>query len=325
MSQPSNSRQRVLALGYSQSGQLNQILERILAPLRESAQIDVHYAPLEPCQPFPFPWPVLDFLDAVPESALMQPAPVQALALADDARFDLIIIAYQVWFLAPSQPVVAFLQSEQGKRLLHNTPVVTLLACRNMWLQAHLKMQRLLADCGAQWRDNIVLTDAAHPLASLITTPRWVLTGQRNAFCGLPAAGVSAADIAASRRFGLALRDALVRGEHVREQPMLSGLQAVRAQPNLYFSEQAGTRSFYLWSRLLRAAGQPGALLRRALLLVYLAFLIVLIMSVVPLSLAVQRLLRPLFAKRLARIKEQFEAPSGSGAERMSAYHVHEH
>ena len=51
-----------------------------------------------------------------------------------DEQFDLVILAYQVWYLAPSGPITAFLKSEAGRRLLHGRPVVTVIACRNMWL-----------------------------------------------------------------------------------------------------------------------------------------------------------------------------------------------
>lgn len=50
----------------------------------------------------------------------------------------------------------------------------------------------------------------------------------------------------------------------------------------LIFSEKAASRSFYLWGRLLMAAGRVSPLLRRALLAVYIVFLITLILTVIP-------------------------------------------
>ena len=92
--------------------------------------------------------------------------------------------------------------------------------------------------------------------------------------------------------------------------------KAVEANPKLYFSEQAATRSFYLWGKLLRAVGEPGHWGRKPVLLVYVIFLITLIVTVVPISLAVQTLIRPLLWGRFARMKQNFELPSGCGAER---------
>ena len=56
------------------------------------------------------------------------------------------------------------------------------------------------------------------------------------------------------------------------------------------------------------------------MLILYVMFLITLILTVVPLSLLIQSLLRPFMQRRLAALKEQFDLPSGSSAERMSLY-----
>jgi hypothetical protein len=237
---------RVLVIGFSQTGQLSAVIDRIVAPLKEDGAISVHLETLQPVKPFPFPWPILPFFDAFPECAHLDPAPLQPLSLKGDEDFDLVIVSYQVWFLAPSQPIVAFLRSPEAKRLLAGKPVVTVIACRNMWLMAQEKMKRLLSDVGARLIDNVVLTDTASTMATLVTTPRWVLTGRRDAFFGLPPAGVSADEIARCCRFGRALRDALKADREQGEAPLLAGLQAVQADPRLLFSEKAATRSFFV-------------------------------------------------------------------------------
>lgn len=314
------SRKRVLVLSYSQTGQLAAIIARIIAPLQTDPHIDVHVEALQPRHPFPFPWPLLQFLDSFPESARLAPAELVPPLLDGSEDFDLIILPWQVWFLAPSQPITAFLQLPLARRLLAGKPVVSVIACRNMWLQAFLKMQTLLAGNDARLIDNVVLTDRAPTLVTLITTPLWLLTGRREILPGLPAAGIAASEIDRCSRFGNALRDALLDGRETGSAPLLSGLRAVEADPRLLSSERAGTRSFRIWGKLLRAAGPPGAPLRRPLLMAYLLFLILMILTVVPISLLLQRLLRPLLARRLASLKHQFEQPSGSGSERLVQY-----
>lgn len=311
---------RVLLLRYSQSGQLTAVAERIVAPLREASTIELHVETLLPQPPYPFPWPFFRFLDAFPESALMQPPALAPLGLTGEENFDLVILPYQVWFLAPSAPVTAFLNHPVGRRLLKGKPVVTVIACRNMWLLAQEKMKALLNDCGARLIDNVVLIDPGPTLATFITTPRWVLTGKKDAFWGMPAAGLSPVQIGATRRFGLALRDALARDAETASAPLLAGLGAVQADPRLYISEKAGTRSFFVWGSLLRAAGAPGSPQRVPLLALYLVFLVVMIVTVVPLSLALQALLRPFLQAWLGRIKHQFEMPSGSATDRLPLY-----
>jgi len=236
------------------------------------------------------------------------------------ARFDLILIFYQVWFLAPSRPVIAFLDTPIARRVLRGKPVVTIVACRNMWMQAHSRMSKVLGQIGARHLDNVVLTDRAPTLTTLLTTPLWLLTGRKTPVPGLPTAGVAPAEIKRSIRFGRALRDALHAGHEQGDAPLLSGLGAVEAQPQLMVSERAGSRSFYLWGKLLRLAGPPGAWQRKPLLVFYVIFLLGIIVTVVPLSLALQSLLRPLLRQRLAALKAEVERPSGSGTERLTQY-----
>lgn len=313
----------MLVITYSQTGQLSAIVERIIAPLREmdsAVSIDIHVETLRPQRPFPFPWSLLRFIDAFPECAHLDPGPLQPLTLSGDEHFDLVILSYQVWFLAPSQPVVAFLRSPEGQRLLAGKPVVTVIGCRNMWLMAQEKMKGLLHAVGARLIDNVVLTDTAHTLATLVTTPRWVLTGKRDAFLGLPPAGVNVREIARCSRFGYALRDALLENRERGNAPLLSGLQAVQVDPRLLFSEKAATRGFFVWGKLIRLAGPPGSPWRIPLMITYLAFVLMIIITVVPISLLVQNLTRPLLANFLAARKAYFEQPSGAGTERLSLY-----
>ncbi len=310
----------ILAIVYSQTGQLSRISQQILAPLQSDPHISLHIETLRPVREHPYPWPFFRFLDPFPESAHLVPEPLHPLNLAEDSRFDLVLLFYQVWFLAPSRPVVAFLHTPAARRILAGAPVVTVIACRNMWMQAHLKMSQLLARLGARHLDNVVLTDRASTLATLLTTPLWLLTGRKTPVRGLPPAGVSEDDIQRSSRFGRALRDALALDLEQHDAPLLRGLAAVQAQPQLMVSERAGTRSFYLWGKLLRAAGPPGAWQRKPLLFFYLIFLLAMIVTVVPISLVLQMLLRPLVRRRLAALKTEFERPSGSGTERMAQY-----
>lgn len=311
---------KVLAILYSQTGQLSAIAEQVLAPLLADARIGVHLEILKPVREHPFPWPFFRFLDTFPESAHLVPEKLQPLTLAENAEFDLVLIFYQVWFLAPSRPAIAFLDTPAAQRVLRGKPVVTVIACRNMWMNAHTRMRRLLNQLGARHLDNVVLTDRAPTLATLLTTPLWLLTGRKTPVPGLPTAGVAPGEIKRSIRFGRALRDALHAGHEQGEGPLLSGLGAVEAQPQLMVSERAGSRSFHVWGKLLRLAGPPGAWQRKPLLVFYVVFLLGIIVTVVPLSLALQTLLRPLLKQRLAALKAGFEHPSGSGTERLTQY-----
>jgi hypothetical protein len=311
---------RVLVIHYSQSGQLDSVAEQIVAPLRADPSIEVHEETLRPLAPFPFPWPFITFFDAFPESAHLKPPPLAPLSLTGEEDFDLVILPYQVWFLAPSQPVTAFLKHPLARRLLAGKPVVTVIACRNMWLLAHEKLKGMLDDAGARLVDNVVLTDPGPTLATFFTTPAWLIWGRKRGFWGMPDAGLSTTQIRSSGRFGRALRDALHGDLERGTGPLLAGLGAVRANARLLISEKAGTRSFFLWGKLIMAAGGPGAWQRKPLLLLYVVFLLALIVTVVPVSLTLQALLRPLFKGWLTKMTAQFECPSGSATDRSHLY-----
>ncbi len=317
---PSARAKRVLLIQYSQTGQLDRVAGQIAAPLRADPGIELRVETLRPLQSFPWPWPFLTFFDAFPESAHMKPGPLAPLALTGDEDFDLVILPYQVWFLAPAQPIAAFLQHPVAARLLKGKPVVTVIACRNMWLLAHEKLKGLLAATGARLIDNVVLTDPGPTLATFFTTPAWLIWGRKRGFWGMPDAGLSDEQIRGCSRFGRALRDALHAGKEQGDAPLLAGLGAVRADARLLVSEKAGTRSFYLWGKLIMAAGGPGAAVRKPLLLLYVLFLLALIVTVVPVSLTLQALLRPLCRGWLTKMTAQFERPSGSATDRLPLY-----
>lgn len=302
---------RVLVVYFSQSGQLARVVQRLVSPLAAAGDIELAEEVLRPRIPYPFPWTARRFLDTMPETVLLEPPALEPLSVRGDERFDLIVLAYQVWFLAPAGPVTAFLKSDTGRRLLNGRPVVTAIACRNMWLTAQESVKRLIREAGGRLRDNVVFTDRGGTLATFVTTPRWLLTGRRDGFWGLPPAGVADEEIANADRFGRALLAALRSNRERDEAPMLAGLGAARVDPRLIFGERAGRRAFSLWSRLIRLGGPPGAATRVPLLALFCVYLVAMIITVVPASLLVQWLVRPLLARRLESQRSYFELPSG--------------
>ncbi|MDR1854184.1 MAG: dialkylresorcinol condensing enzyme [Azoarcus sp.] len=310
----------VLVVFYSQSGQLAGIVDVMTEPLR-AAGINVHYEVLRPEPAFSFPWRLSGFLDAFPESVWLDPRPIKPLEAPEvKGGYDLVILAWTVWFLSPSQPVAAFLLGDDGRRVLADKPVVSVVACRNMWLSAFDTVKDLVQRAGGRLVDHVALTDDGSALATFVTTPRWMLTGRRDRFLGLPPAGVDAVQVAGVARFGVALAHALGRDEEKTGRPMLQGLRAVKVPRHLLLSERAGRRAFQVWSGLLRFFGRAGQWRRFPMLLLFLLYLVVMIMTVVPLSLALQKLAAPLLERRLAALARHYELPSGTGDERMNGH-----
>jgi hypothetical protein len=287
------------------------LAQSVCGPLQEHADIQLDFLQLQPAQPYPFPWPFLDFFRIFPETVLMRPQPLLPLAVDASKRYDLVILAYQVWFLSPSQPMTAFLASPQAAQLLKGTSVVTLIGCRNMWLMAQEKLKARLTELGARLLDNIALTDACGTAASFLATPLWLFTGRQKPYSWVPRAGIDEAEMAAASRFGQAMAQRLTADSLPIEQPMLTGLGAVRIDEKLIASEKVGNRSFQLWSRLLAALGPQQSRRRAAGLVVYILFLLCLIVTVVPRSALLKKLLAPLFKERTQREKAYFAGPSG--------------
>lgn len=310
---------RVLVVYFSQTGQLRCVAESFCKPLEQAPEVALSWQALSPIKPYPFPWPFFEFFDQFPECVHLKPPELSPINCGED-EFDLVVLAYTVWFLSPAPPVTAFLKSEHARKILQGRPVVTLVACRNMWLGADREVRRLLAGIGARHMDHVVFTDRGPALSTFITTPRWMLTGRRDSLWGMPAAGVAQADIDGATRFGHALREALAQDLEQGNAPMLQGLGAVKVDQRLIASEKIGRRSFEIWGHLVMASGSPGSRLRRCVLAIYAVFLVSMILTVVPVTMSIRALLKPFTRKKMARITRELEKPSGSGRERMAAF-----
>ena len=311
---------KVLVVYYSQTGQMTSIVDSICRAM-QSDDISVSRECLRAKDDYPFPWPFFRFLDVFPESVYLDPPALMPLSIDAEADFDLVVIAYQVWYLSPSLPITAFLKSHEGRRILAGRPVITVIACRNMWLMAQEKMKQMLRDARAKLLDNVVLVDGQSALVTFITTPRWLLTGNKGERGGIfPPAGVAERDINRTVRFGKAIASALHYDLEKRGVPLLRGLEAARTDTRLIASERIGHRSFMIWGKLLRKIGPQGDPLRRIVLLTYAVFLVTMIVTVVPITMALNFLLRPLFKQGLEREREYFEAPSGSASDRMREF-----
>jgi hypothetical protein len=301
---------RVLVLYYSQSGQLKNMVDSVTKPLKESGDVAVDYRQITPVKAYPYPWPFYPFFDAFPEAIYMNGCDVKPLEdLADD--YDLIILGYTVWFLSPSIPVTGFMKSEQAKQLFKGKPVVTLIACRDMWVMAQEKMKQLLCDLGATLIDNVVLTDQGGSIYAFITTPRWLLTGKKDPFWIFPAAGVSERELQASSRFGVRLLEALKGDEEKTKAPLLKNMGAVTVNGKLVGTEKIATRSFMIWGKLIQKAGKPGSFARKIVITVYALFLATLVLTIVPLNIVVRRAIYPFRKRAIEKSVAYYEEPSG--------------
>ncbi len=278
-----NERPKVLVVYYTQTGQLKRIIDHVLAPLANS--VDITYEELVPVQPFPFPWGKQQFYDTMPETVQDTPRGIRPLEVDVNAHFDLVLLAYQPWFLSPSQPTAAFLQSEAAARLLKGKPVITLLGSRNMWLNAQERVKNYLHRMGANLVGNIVLVDKSPNLVSLITILRWAFKGKKEATRFLPQAGVQENEIITSGRFAGPIARALETRQWESLHPELMSLDAVELLPNLVLLENNGISAFRFWAKFISAKGGPGAAARQGRVTMYRSLLLVGIFVLTPITL----------------------------------------
>ncbi|RUR83067.1 hypothetical protein ACF3DV_29665 [Chlorogloeopsis fritschii PCC 9212] len=303
---------RVLVVYYSQSGDVTRAAESFTRYLN-TPEVELNWECIKPKVDYPSPWSLYKFFDVFPECVNQEPPEIYPPKFSGDEKFDLVIIGYQVWFLAPSLPIQGFFKSKYAK-VLKGTKVITLVVCRNMWHSASETIKKMIAEVGGIHIDNVVLTHQGSPLATFVTTPRLLLTGKKNRFLGfLPAAGVRDEDISALSRFGKRLANNLAALSNSSPQPMLKGLGAVEVNQRYVIPEVIGWVVYRPWAKIARFFGKQGSWSRIPIICIFAVQLVFAIPIVLIVSTAVQLLFAPLIHKKIASYVELLKAPSGVG------------
>ena len=250
---------KILIVYYSQSGQLTQIVKNFAKPFEQNENYKVSYASIEPVQEYPFPWTGYKFFDTFAESVDKIPCAIKPLNIADN-DYDIIVLAYTVWYMMPSIPVNSFLLSEQAKELFKGKPVITLLGVRNMWVVAQEYVKEKIYELGGKLVGNIVLRDRAENLTGIITISYFLFSGKKDRFLGFfPKPGISEKDICTAEKFGEIVKKNLEKENLESLQEELLQEKAVKINPYLATTEQmAYKRVFTKWSKFIRGKGEAG-------------------------------------------------------------------
>ena len=246
---------KVLVLYYSQTGQLKEIANNCLSPLTYDETIDVDFVKVETEHSFPFPWSRLDFFNAFPESVYGTPFKLKPIEVDHSKNYDLIILAYTVWYLNPSIPISSLLQHDDAERIFKGKKVITLLGSRNMWVLAQEKVKHHLKRLEADLIGNVVLIDRNKNLVSIITIIRWMFYGKKNPFWGFPRAGIIQEDIETSNRFGEVILNRLKSKNLSDMQEELNSIGAVYINPSLLILEKRATKLFGMYAGFLSKKG----------------------------------------------------------------------
>ena len=243
----------VLVIHYSQSGQLTEILDNLTLPFTSDDEINITHYTIEMEKEFPFPWNKSAFFNVFPESFLQIPAAIKPPSNTIlEKQYDLIILGYQVWYLSPSIPVNSFLKSSFAKQHFKNTPVITVIGARNMWVKAQEKMKVLLSDLEANLVGNIALVDRNINHVSVVTIVHWMFSGEKTKYLGIfPRPGVSETEIKNASKFGNVIKQSLKNKNFNNLQDELLKLDAVEIRPFLVEMDKKANKMFKIWSNFI--------------------------------------------------------------------------
>jgi hypothetical protein len=292
---------RILAIYYTQSGQLEQIIRNFLAPLDQG---QIEYCRLQPAQDFPFPWNDKSFYEAMPETVQEEGMELLPLNLKS-ASYDLIVVGYQPWFLSPSLPTSALFNSKEFRAVANNTPIVTVIGARNMWLNAQESIKRRIQEIGAKHLGNIALVDRNPNLLSAVSIAHWMMTGKKTRKYGIfPLPGVSQKDIVGSNKFGTILKDCLESNELPYFQEKLREKGGVFVPTTILFIEGRAKKIFRLWAKLIKSKEGKG---KRALWIrIFKFYLHFALFCVAPILLLVYTIFVRPFTSRSINEKKQY-------------------
>ncbi len=254
----------VLVVYFTQTGQLSSAVKATLKPLENDPAVNIHYELVQPKKAYPYPWSYMEFFDVFPENVHGIPCELEPFSADLHKNYDLVVIAYQPWFLSVCVPINSFLMSEDAKILLKDKPVVTVIACRNMWLNGQEKMKKKLLELKANLVGNITFVDKSPNLISLITVLAFVLGGVKDKFLGIfPKYGVKESDLEKAPSYGNILIDHLRSDNYNTLQEELVKDGAVVIRPNLMIMEGRGKVLFPLYANYISKKGASGNKSRR--------------------------------------------------------------
>lgn len=298
---------KVLVIYYTQTGQLTSAVKATLQPLEEDPEIEIYYELIVPKVKYPYPWKYVEFFDIFPETVHGIPCQLEAFSFDPDLHYDLIILAYQPWFLSICIPINSFLQSHAAKKVLANKPVITVIACRNMWLMAQEKMKRSLIERNAKLVGNIAFVDKSANLISLITVLAFILGGVKDRFLGIfPKYGVKESDLDKAPSYGKIISKHFKSNSYSSLQQSLNEEHAVTIKPNLMIMEGRGKILFPIYANYISKKGIAGSKKRRTRVIIFGIFLPTAILILSPIITLFSRLAPLILSKKMKKEMDYF-------------------
>jgi len=243
----------ILVVTYSQTGQTNDIANSILSGIDQNVHIDKIC--IKPLEDYKFPWTGFDFFNAMPETVLEEKLELKPINQELKSSYDLILLGWQPWYLSVNRPILSFMYSDLGKSLFKNTPVITFLGCRNMWVSANEKMKHHLQKLGAKHVGQMAMVNQSSNLISLITILAWMLKGIKKDYLGIfPDAGIDASYFSRLPECGRIIQKRLNSENWEGLQQELLTQKIMEVKPALILMEKTGAGNFVKFAKWIKSA-----------------------------------------------------------------------
>ena len=291
---------KVLAIYFSQSGQLGEIIDHFTAPLVD-AGVSVEKVRINLKENYPFPWTANGFFSVMPDCVLDVPAELAPFELKE-SKYDLVILGYQAWFLSPSIPFNSLMHDAKLTRLLNDTPVITITGARNMWLNAFVRVKKSIHATGAKIVGNVALVDTHPNPVSFVTIFHWMLHGKKDRYLNIfPPPGVPQTDIEHTSVFGQHVLNHLNENNWDTLQQQLDTDGAVRLNYNLMVIESVAGKIFRFWANLIAKKKN-----RLPWIKLFKYYLVIAFFVGAPIILTIDAIFFKLFSPRRIRAKKQY-------------------
>jgi hypothetical protein len=243
---------KVLAISFSQTGQASAIVDLFIAPF---TGWDIDRVEIKMEKSFPFPWPMADFIAAMPDSVSEKAEKIQPINYKH-TQYDIVIIGYQPWFLSPSIPASSLLQDAGFLSRIKGAWVAEIIGARNMWVNAHKSIASRIISAGGLHAGFIPFCDKAPNLVSAYTIVQWMTTGRKEKTLGiLPAPGVPPSDMQKASHWGSIFRKGYETDNRALFQAEACKQNGIFLPQLIYFIEQKGKKIFKLWASIINKLG----------------------------------------------------------------------
>lgn len=292
---------KILVIYYTQSGQLEDILDNFTSPLIAAGNT-VEKVRVYVAKDYTFPWTGTSFFAVMPDCVLGVPTELKPFQLKEN-KYDLVILGYQAWFLSPSIPVNSILNTPVVQAVMKDAPVITITGARNMWISAMERIKRILKNSGAKLVGSIALVDKHHNFISFITIFYWMFKGKKERLLNIfPKPGVAEADIENTKNYGATVQKFLNADNWDGLQDELEAQKAIVVKYNLMFIESKASKIFAIWANIIAKKKK-----KTAWLVAFKYYLLIALFIAAPIILTVDAIFfKPFLSKRIKKQKQHY-------------------